>query len=301
MIERFLEHLTLVKKYSSHTIKSYQLDLKQFQGFLVSEGLDTNLLSVKHNRIIRTYVAYLQTKGLKASSIHRKMSALHMFYAYFVDQGLISNNILDDLSLPKKAKQLPKRLHDDDIINLLNILDLTIDQDLRDYLMLDILFSCGLRASEMVSLTLYDIDMDRMNFRVTGKGNKTRFVPFTETIKTHLKTYITHVRPKILSKYPTRSHTLFLSRLGHQMTVRNLQKTMNRIVEKSQETYHIHPHMLRHAFASTMLNHGADLRTVQSLLGHEHVSTTQIYTHLSSEHVKKAFNQAHPRSKKESE
>ncbi len=298
MIDQFLDYMTYVKKYSAHTIKSYQTDLVQFEHFLMSEGLGHDLLKVTQPRIMRTYVAYLQTKGLKASSIHRKISSLHMYFSYGVDQKWITTNVLDDIVLPKKAKRLPKRLHDEDIMHLFQVLNTDDDLELRNYLMLDMLYSCGLRASEIISLTIASIDMDKRQLRVIGKGSKTRIVPFTDTIYTHLKTYITHVRPKILSKTHTSSHHLFLSRLGSGMTVRNLQKMLHTIIIKAGETYHIHPHMLRHAFASTMLSHGADLRTVQSLLGHEHIATTQIYTHLTSEHVKKAFHQAHPRDKK---
>ena len=298
MIDQFLDNMTYVKKYSANTIKSYQNDLVQFENFLVSEGLGHDLLKVTQSRIVRAYVAYLQSKDLKASSIHRKMSSLHMYYAYCVEQKWINANVLDDIVLPKKAKLLPKRLHDEDIMHLFDVLNTKDDMQLRNYLMLDMLYSCGLRASEIVSLTISAIDMDKKQLRIIGKGSKTRIVPFTDTIYQYLKTYITHVRPKILSKTNKNKPHLFLSRLGAGMTVRNLQKMLHTIIKKAGETYHIHPHMLRHAFASTMLSHGADLRTVQTLLGHEHIATTQIYTHLTSEHVKKAFHQAHPRDKK---
>jgi integrase/recombinase XerC len=297
MIDVFLEHLEFIKKYSSHTIKSYQNDLVQFESFLVSEGLGNDLLSVKNQRIVRMFIAYLQEKGLKASSLHRKMSALHMYYAYFIDQKKISVNVLDDIVMPKKEKLLPKRLHDEDIMHLFDVLNVEHPIELRNYIMLDMLYSCGLRASELVELQMSAIDMEKKQFRIIGKGQKTRIVPFTETIQKHLKQYITHVRPKVLTKNNTRSQHVFLSRLGTGMTVRNLEKMLHTIIDKAGETYHIHPHMLRHAFASTMLSHGADLRTVQSLLGHEHIATTQIYTHLSSEHMTKAFNKAHPRAK----
>jgi integrase/recombinase XerC len=296
MKQSFLDHLRHIKRYSMHTVDSYSRDIEDFEAFILREGLAPSLKDVKRARLIRYYISDMQTRRLEPSTIGRRLSSLRMFYDYLIEEHQTFENPFRDIQAPKLNKKLPERLHDEDIEVLFQSIHRDQPLSFRNYCMLDILYSCGLRASEITQLSLKDISMSNRRFQVTGKGSKTRIVPFTKTIERDLTHYITYIRPTLLKLDQEDSQTVFLSRLGQPMTVRNLQKILNQLIKTSGETYKIHPHMLRHAFASTMLSHGADLRSVQELLGHKNISTTQIYTHLTTEDVKKAYQKSHPRS-----
>ncbi|MGA0351674.1 MAG: tyrosine-type recombinase/integrase [Acholeplasmataceae bacterium] len=296
MKEAFLEYLKHIKRYSLHTISAYEKDIDDFEHFILSESLAPSLESVSRVRLVRYYISDMQTRKLKTTTISRRISSLRMFYDYLVEHTLLSDNPFQDIQAPKLEKKLPERLHDEDIELIFASMDLKKPLSFRNYVMFDMLYSCGLRASEVTQLEVKDIKMDERQLVITGKGQKTRIVPFTKTLQRNLKHYITYIRPSLLKLDQNDHQAVFLSRLGQQMTVRNLQKMLNQLIKKSGETFKIHPHMLRHAFASTMLSHGADLRSVQELLGHKHISTTQIYTHLTTEEVLRAYQKSHPRS-----
>lgn len=296
MKQQFLEYLRHIKRYSMHTVISYEHDIDDFKQFIVKEKLAASLIDVKRSRLVRYYISDMQTRQLEPSTIARRLSSLRMFYDYLIEEHQTQDNPFRDIQAPKIPKKLPERIHDEDILVLFESINKDKPLNFRNYCMLDILYSCGLRASEITQLSLKDISMASRRFQVTGKGNKTRIIPFTKTIERDLTHYITYIRPTLLKLDQEDTQTVFLSRLGKPMTVRNLQKILNQLIKTSGETYKIHPHMLRHAFASTMLSHGADLRSVQELLGHKNISTTQIYTHLSNEEVKKAYRLSHPRS-----
>ena len=296
MKEAFLEYLKHIKRYSMHTVSAYEQDIDDFEHFILSESLAPSLESVSRVRLVRYYIADMQTRKLKTTTISRRISSLRMFYDYLVEHTLLNDNPFQDIQAPKLEKKLPERLHDEDIDLIFASIDLKKPLSYRNYVMFDMLYSCGLRASEVTQLEVKDIKMDDRQLVITGKGQKTRIVPFTKTLQRNLKHYITYIRPTLLKLDQEDSQVVFLSRLGQPMTVRNLQKMLNQLIKKSGETFKIHPHMLRHAFASTMLSHGADLRSVQELLGHKNISTTQIYTHLTTEEVLKAYQKSHPRS-----
>lgn len=295
MINDFLDHLKHIKRYSINTVQAYEKDILDFEHFILSESLAPALESVARTRLVRYYIADLQTRQLKSTTISRRLSSLRMFYDYLIEKQLVKDNPFLDVRAPKHEKKLPERLHDEDIDLLFKSIDLSKPIQYRNYIMLDMLYSCGLRASEITQIALKDVQMEERKLTILGKGQKMRIVPFTKTLQKHLKHYITYIRPKMLTLDQEDTQVVFLSRLGRPMTVRNLQKMLKQLIKKSGETYKIHPHMLRHAFASTMLSHGADLRTVQELLGHKNISTTQIYTHLTTQEVLRAYQKNHPR------
>ena len=304
MIDLFIEYLTHIKRYSHHTVLGYQRDLLDFERFIKEEELAASMLEVKRSRIIRHYISNLQSKNKSSKTISRRLSSLRMYYEYCVEEGHLEINIMHEIQSPKIEKRLPKRIHDDEIHTLFKRMDKTKPLVFRNYVMLDILYSCGLRASELVNLRIKDVDISERSFKILGKGQKVRYVPFTKTIADNLSHYLTFERAEVLIRTSQQETSyVFLSRLGKKMTVRNLEKMVQQVIYKSGETYQLHPHMLRHAFASTLLSHGADLRSVQELLGHEQLTSTQIYTHLDNKNIQKMYQQAHPRmqsSKKES-
>ena len=296
MKQAFLDHLRHIKRYSIHTLSAYEQDIDDFEHFILSESLAPSLESVSRVRLVRYYISDMQTRKLKTTTIARRLSSLRMFYDYLVEHTLLTDNPFQDIQAPKLEKKLPERLHDEEIDMIFKSIDKNKPLSYRNYVILDLLYSCGLRASELTQLELKDIHMEERRLTIVGKGQKTRIVPFTKILQHHLKHYITYIRPTCIKLDQQDSQVVFLSRLGQPMSVRNLQKILQTLIKKSEETFKIHPHMLRHAFASTMLSHGADLRSVQELLGHKHISTTQIYTHLTTEEVLHAYQHSHPRS-----
>jgi len=296
VVHKFLDYLSTEKNYASHTIKSYERDLLDFENFIKKEELAENLLDVRRERLGRHYLAFLDVKKYAKKSIARKISSLRTFYSYLVKENLIDINIFEQLETPKIPKKLPKILHDEEINYLFKSIDRTKPLGFRNYVILDMLFSMGLRASELTGLTIKDISFEHKQMLIHGKGSKDRFVPFHQTLEHDLKHYLTYIRPILLAKGPkTTEPYLLINYKGTPLTERGLQLILKKIIKDSGETFQIHPHMLRHAFATTLLNHGADLRVVQELLGHEHLKSTQIYTHVSHENIQKSYQKTHPR------
>lgn len=296
MINTFLEYLTNEKNYSKHTVISYERDLRDFEAFILNEELAPDLLSVRRERLGRHFLSYLDERGLSKSSVARKISALRTFYDYLLKRGDIDINIFKNLDVPKIPKKLPHMIDDQEINMLFQSIDQTKPLGFRNYVIFDLLYSCGLRASELIGLTLKDIQLSAKQLLIHGKGSKDRYVPLHDKLVAELKKYLTYMRPVLLAKgHDTTLTQVFLNYRGGPLTVRGLQLILKKIIEQSGETFKIHPHMLRHAFATTLLNHGADLRVVQELLGHAHLKSTQIYTHVSSESIRKSYRDKHPR------
>lgn len=301
VLQSFKNYLLIERNYADNTVISYLRDVKDFSDFITREQLAENLLGVKRERLGRHYLSYLDEHGYARKSIARKISSLRVFYSYLVKQKMIDINIFETLETPKIPKKLPKIIQDDEIEHLFQSIDRLKPLGFRNYVILDLLFSCGLRASELIDMSIRDIQMDRQQILIHGKGSKDRYVPLHHKLINDMKHYLTYTRPILLSK----SHTLhqervFINYKGTPLTVRGLELIIKNIIKHAGETYQLHPHMLRHAFATTLLNHGADLRVVQELLGHEHLKSTQIYTHISSESMKESYKKAHPRMVKKS-
>lgn len=296
LIKQYLEHLKIEKNYSENTINSYQTDLIQFSNFVIGEGFVPDLLKVKKVRLAKHYLSFLNDKGLTKKTITRKITSLRSFYSYLEKERLIDINVFKLIDTPKIERKLPKFINDNEIMRLYDSIDTKTDLGFRNYIIFDLLFSCGLRASELVNLKVNDIRLSRKEILIHGKGSKDRYAFLHDELVKNLDNYLNGARIRLLAKGDNISSLyLLINYKGGKLTTRGLRKILNSIIEKSGETYQIHPHMLRHAFATTLLNHGADLRTVQELLGHEHLKTTQIYTHVSAEKIKEKFDETNPR------
>lgn len=292
----FKNYLTFEKNYSENTINAYIRDILDFENFILKEEFAKSLLDVKRDRLGRHYISYLDTNGLTKKTIARKISSLRTFYNYLLKNNLIDKNIFQSINSPKLEKKLPNIIQNKELERIFQSLDTTTPLGYRNYLLLDILFSTGIRASELTNITLVDINLSNETILIHGKGKKDRYIPLHNGLIQQLRHYITFVRPVLLAKgSDTKNTHLFLSYKGDNLSVRGLQHILKTIIEKSGETYKIHPHMLRHAFATIMLDNGADLRTVQELLGHAHLKSTQVYTHISPKTLREKYNKAHPR------
>ena len=296
IILTFKSYLENQKHYSTYTVKSYIKDIQDFSDFIEKEELARDLLHVRRERLARHFLSHMDQIGLSRKTIARKISALRTFYDFLVNESLVDKNIFTQIEIPKIPKKLPVIIHDEELKSLFDSIDQSSPLGYRNYVMLDLLFSCGLRASELVHMTIRDLQLEQSQILVHGKGSKDRFVPLHEDLVSSLKHYLTYIRPILLSKgHDIHTSYIFINYKGGVLTVRGLQLILNKMIEKSGDVYHIHPHMIRHAFATTLLDHGADLRVVQELLGHEHLKSTQIYTHISKEKLQASYNKAHPR------
>ena len=253
-----------------------------------------------NERVCKNYHALLNQSGEKATTVNRKMSSLRSFYSYLMKEHVVDINYFDEISGDKIEKRLPKVLKHEEIMQMINSIDKNTPLGFRNYVLIKTMYGTGLRVSEVCDLEVKDIDFSREALRVRGgKGNKDRDVVLFKGLLMDLKHYINNERITLLSKgHDANLRILFLNKNGGPLTARGVRVILNSIINKMGETFKITPHMLRHSFASSMLNNGADLRTVQELLGHENLSTTQIYTHVSEEKLKKAYNEAFPRMKK---
>ncbi len=298
-IAKFMDYLANVKNYSSNTVLSYHKDIQEFLEFIHSEKMAPSLLSIRNNRVCKNYISYLSSSNLASTSISLKLSSLRTFYQYLLKSGDVQTNFFEEVEAPKIPKRLPKTIKENEIMMLLNVCDQTTPLGFRNYCILEILYGCGLRVSELCALEIKDIDFMDLTILIHGKGSKDRVVIMFEELKDHLKRYISTFRLDLLyrSKDETNRH-VFLNKNGTTLTPRGVRVILNQLIKDCGETFHLSPHMLRHSFATALLNRGADMRSVQELLGHENLSTTQIYTHVSFEHVRKSYELSHPRASK---
>ncbi|ABX81759.1 tyrosine-type recombinase/integrase [Acholeplasma laidlawii] len=297
IISDYKDYLIIEKNFSEHTAISYINDVKGFEDFLIKEGLAKDLLGARRPRLARNYISYLDNQDFKKKTIARKLSSLKNFYNYLIFKELIEENIFSDIKAPKVAKTLPHIIDEEAINYLFDSIDTSKPLGYRNLVILDLLYSCGVRASELINLEIKDIYLSSGQILIHGKGKKDRYIILHEKLIEEIRHYLSFVRVTLLSKGDdTNQQKLFINYKGGPLTVRGLRVILNQMIKDSGETYAIHPHMLRHAFATTMLNHGADLRVVQELLGHEHLKSTQIYTHVSKEQLKEKYMQTHPRN-----
>ncbi len=287
--EEFLRYLLIDKGYSSNTIESYRNDLEKFVKFYSNK----NIKDIT-NEDLKKYIKYLNEEGLNEKSISRNVSCLKSFYKFLVIEKFITNNVSDSLFLPKIRKALPNILTEEEVLKLLDI-ELITPFDYRNKAMLELMYATGLRVSELVKVKLQDIDFNDDIIRTFGKGSKERIIPIGEYAKEYLKKYIELYRPLLLIK--GNSDYVFINNHGSNMTRQGFFKIIKKIAKEKDIKSEISPHTLRHSFASHLLKYGADLRTIQELLGHSDISTTQIYTHISHEELKKNYEEYHPHGK----
>ena len=286
-IEEFIDYLRYEKKYSENTIASYQNDLKKAYIFFKKDFKD---LSKKD---IQNYIQSLSKKE-SASSVSRTISTLKSFYKFLQINRYTKNNPLGTISNPKTIKKLPKVLSEKEVDKLLDI-NLKTHFDYRNKAMLELMYSSGLRVSELINLKVNDIDLKNASVRIFGKGSKERIVPLDDYAIEALDNYIKYYR-KSLFKHGENNY-LFLNNHGNKMTRQGFFKILQKIAKEKNIKSELSPHTLRHSFATHLLKHGADLRSIQELLGHSDISTTQIYTHITSERLQKNYEEFHPHGK----
>lgn len=285
-IDEFLRYLLIDKGYSSNTIESYKRDLIKFLEY--NKNKDINSIS---NRDLKEYIKYLNKEELNERSISRNISCLKSFYKFLVIDKKIKENPSEILFIPKIKKSLPNTLTEDEVMNLLDV-TLNDNYSYRNKAMLELLYATGLRVSELVNLKLQNIDLNDNIVRTFGKGSKERIIPLGEFASEYLYKYINEYRGSLIKKY--NNEYLFLNNHGYKMTRQGFFKIIKTIAKNKGIDKPLSPHTLRHSFASHMLKYGADLRTIQELLGHSDISTTQIYTHITNEELKENYKEFHP-------
>lgn len=293
--EQYIEYLQIEKNASLYTIKYYSNDLEEFFDFLKRENI-SGLKNVDY-RVVRVYLTELFNKRLNRNSVARKISSLRSFYKFLEREDSNFTNPFIQITLPKRNKPIPNFFYEEELEKLFSICDTTDPLGQRDQAILETLYATGIRVSECQNLKLEDIDFSVGSILVRGKGRKERYVLFGQFAEVALSNYINEGRKELLEKTNGTSENVFLNARGGALTVRGIRHILNKIVEKAALTVHIHPHKLRHSFATHMLNEGADLRTVQELLGHENLSSTQIYTHVTKDRLRSVYMKSHPRAR----
>lgn len=293
IIRRFLDNLWMSHGLSDNTLGSYGSDLRQLSSFLGDKG--SHLLQADRGAL-QDFLAFRLSKRGKASSAARLLSSLRRFYRYQVSEGRLQEDPTALLESPKLGVRLPKSISEEHIERLLRAPDTHTDLGLRDRLMLEMLYASGLRVTELVTLRLEQIDAHHGIVKVMGKGRKERLVPIGDEALAWLGEYLQSARPDLLKGRDTTTPFLFVTRRGGGMTRQTAWNVIKKYAQQAHLGGDLSPHTLRHAFATHLLNHGADLRAVQMLLGHSDLSTTQIYTHVANERLRQFHEQHHPRA-----
>ncbi|KXT29427.1 phage integrase family protein [Candidatus Phytoplasma oryzae] len=300
LIKEFEIFLKIERNYSPLTIKSYINDLKEFKSFLIQKNLLFNFTNLTKYEEARMFVSELKIKKIQNVSIIRKISSLRTFCNFLLERYNISDNVFKLIKIKKKNKKLPKIIAEDKIKMLFDSIDLKNHLDYRNYLILEILYSCGLRVSELTNLKIEDIYFNNSQILIYGKGGKNRYLPIHDNLLKMLNYYIINIRNKFIVKNNIREKKnyffLFVNYLGNRLTERGVRFIIKKICNKVNDKIKISPHTLRHVFATVLLNNGADLRVVQELLGHANLKTTQIYTYVSNNFLTDIFLKKHPRN-----
>lgn len=292
-ISYFIRYLKVEKKLANNSVLSYQSDLNFFMNYLNKNKIE--LVEDISLDTLNNYISELYDQSLNKSSISRKISCLRSLYKYLFQKDFITYNITSSLILPKKDKILPKFLSTEDILNLINSFDISNDKQARNQMMLIILYYTGIRVSELVNLKLSQLYLSDQYILIYGKGNKERIIPISSQNIDLLNEYISVTRSNILKfNY---SDYLFVQENGNPLTRQGFYKIVKKHGQLANLRIEITPHVLRHTFATTLLKNDIDLRSVQSLLGHSDISTTQIYTHVSNDTLKNNYLEKHPRNK----
>lgn len=297
-VEAFLQYINRRNSGSEYTFDAYSRDIHAFVLFAQAEGIsDFNEVDrlLVSNYVISLRNVVTRSGTLSSASIARKLSALRSFFNYLNEHQMVTNNPFHYLKTPKVSKKIPEFLFYDEVDQLLSSIPLDTNDNIRNRVMFELMYGCGLRLSEVIHLQIQNIDFHEDLLFITGKGNKQRIVPFYEEIHEYLKNYVTQVRWHFTSD--ENEMCVFLNQRGKPLTARGVQYILNKVVLESGLQMHVHPHMLRHSFATHLLDNGADLRIVQELLGHASLSTTQIYVHVSQDKLKQVYQNAHPRAK----
>lgn len=289
-LKKYEEYLLYEKKYPLNTVNSYISDISFFLSYISS--MNKKVTDVDKN-IVRNYLKILSDLKYNNSTIARKLSSLRSYFTYLLANKKIKNNIFNLINNPKKEKKLPNFLTYQEFEDLIFSIDNNDIYAKRNKLILELLLASGLRVSELVNIKLEDIDINNKSIRVVGKGSKERIVYFNLHTETSLKDYLDNSRSKLLKN--KKSNYLFINNKSTKLTREGVFEIINKIATKANIKHHLSPHVLRHTFATFLLNEGADIRSVQTLLGHESLSTTQIYTHITSDALKSEYLKRFPR------
>ena len=290
-IAQFLDYLSLERGLSKNTLISYERDLVKFSDYMKKKGI-ASFGEVKKSNVT-DFMLSEKDKGLSANSIARGLAAMKTFFRFLAREGFLKMDVTSVIETPKLWKHLPDALSMDEVDDLLSKPNLKDWIGVRDKACLELMYATGMRVSEVVNLNLSDVNLGLGVVKCLGKGSKERIVPLGKTANTAIKRYLENVRPTLVKSDSERG--LFLTRLGHNMTRQMFWKIIKSYTKKARIRKNITPHTLRHSFATHLLERGADLRSVQEMLGHANISTTQIYTHINKERLKMIHRQFHPR------
>ncbi len=286
-IDKFLNYLTIEKNYSAHTVNNYKADLGEFRDFLDSRG-GKDIKGIDYF-LLRKFLSVLNDKKLSKRTISRKISTLKSFFKFVLRENLVKNNPAASLIYPRLDKPLPNFLTEKEVKNILELPKGDELMSLRDKAILEFLYSSGARVSEMVSLKRTEVDLIGGIVKVKGKGNKERLLPLGEPAVMSIKSY--------LDKRTDTNRALFVNKRGTALSDRGVRNIIYKYIKMASLALKVSPHTFRHSFATHLLNRGADLRSVQELLGHSSIATTQVYTHLTIDSLKNVYQKAHPRAK----
>jgi integrase/recombinase XerC len=294
MCHFYFEYLQIERNYSKYTIESYQFVIEHFMNFMKQERI-SSFGDISYQDV-RLYLTQLHKEQLSRRTVARKVSTLRSFFRFLMREEYVKENPFMLASLPKKEMTIPKFLYEEELEKLFHVSDLNTLLGQRNQALLELLYATGMRVSECCQVRLDDIDFTIGTILVHGKGKKQRYVPFGSFAHDAINTYIDNGRKSLLAKANDACSILFLNSRGKALTTRGVRYILSEMIEKAALSIHISPHKLRHSFATHMLDQGADLRVVQELLGHEHLSTTQIYTHVSKEKLRSVYMTNHPRA-----
>ena len=286
ILNDFCDYLKIDKRYSDLTVESYRTEIKGYLDFFKEKNIKV--------KDIKDYLAYIKKGETSERTLAHNVSVIRTFYKFLLTLKIIERNPTEFLELPKLRKELPTVLSKEEVEKLLDI-DLTDCYSYRNKAMLELLYSTGLRVSELVNLELSNIDLENCTLKTIGKGNKERIIPISDYALYYVEKYINEYRGSMLKKGV--NNYVFINNHGNVMTRQGFFKIIKKLVAEKNIKTPISPHTLRHSFATHLLDYGADLRSIQEMLGHSNLSTTQIYTHVSSEHLKDNYNSSHPHSK----
>lgn len=292
-LKSFIAYLSVEKNFSDHTVSAYKSDLISF--FIWTNHQAPEKITYTQ---IREYLHFIQKFNYKKTTVARKIASLRTFFKYLYKSQFIEINPAENISSPKKPKSLPKFLTEDEMNKVLDNIKIDTPAGLRNKAILELLSATGMRVSELSNLNFENLNLEENEITVFGKGAKERIVLISERAKKFLTQYIEVARPLIIKDAPkqelTSNSPVFVNKTGYRLNNKTIRTVINEIVDKIQLPKHVTPHVFRHSFATKMLENGADLRIVQELLGHSSISNTQIYTHVSAQHLKDEYDKAHP-------
>lgn len=294
-LQEFWQYLTVQKQYSAKTVVAYQKDIHHFCSFMQANGGLTSLANVK-NFDVHVYMSHLYEQAYAKASIQRMLSSLRSLYNFLMKNQYVTSNPFAYVHLKKAPQRLPQFFYEKEMQALFQATSGDDPLSVRDAALLETLYATGMRVSECVNLKVSEIDFSLRAMLIHGKGGKDRYVPFGHYCKTALERYFTVMRTPVMAKHEQNHDFVFVNHYGKPLTAAGIAYILNKIMKKSSLTSHIHPHEIRHTFATHLLNNGADLRAVQELLGHADVSTTQIYTHVTTQKLQQDYRKFFPRA-----